>query len=68
MSVAIVTGADSGIGKATAVVLARGGFDVGITWFEDEEGAESTLHEVRGHGRRAEAVELELSPHPERGA
>ena len=39
MPVAIVTGSDSGIGKATAVALARAGHDVGITWHEDEDGA-----------------------------
>lgn len=37
--VAIVTASDSGIGKATAVALARDGFDVGITWHSDESGA-----------------------------
>jgi len=36
---AIVTGSDSGIGKAIAIALARDGFDVGITWHEDEAGA-----------------------------
>ncbi len=36
---AIVTAADSGIGKATAVSLADQGLDVGITWHTDEEGA-----------------------------
>jgi NAD(P)-dependent dehydrogenase (short-subunit alcohol dehydrogenase family) len=33
---AIVTGSDSGIGKATAVALARAGCDVGITYRSDE--------------------------------
>ena len=65
MPVAIITGADSGIGKATAVALARDGFDVGITWFEDDDGAERTLTEVRSHGRRAAARELDLSALPE---
>ena len=36
MPSAIVTGSDSGIGKATAVVLAGDGFDVGITCRSDD--------------------------------
>lgn len=61
MSVAIVTGADSGIGRATAAALAAAGFDVGITYERDQEGAAVTAAEVRGHGRRAEISRLELS-------
>lgn len=49
---AVVT-PDSGIGRATAVALARDGLDVGITWHTDEEGAQATAEEVRGHDRRA---------------
>ena len=58
---AIVTASDSGIGKATAVALARDGFDVGITWHEDEGGAHETAEEVRSHGRRAAVRRLDLS-------
>jgi NAD(P)-dependent dehydrogenase (short-subunit alcohol dehydrogenase family) len=61
MSVAIVTGADSGIGKATAVLLAERGFDIGITWRSDDEGARGTASEVEGFGRRAEVRQLDLS-------
>ena len=64
MPVAIVTGSDSGIGKATAVALAREGFDVGITWHEDEEGAEGTAGEARALGRRAEVRRLDLAQLP----
>ena len=44
---AIVTGSDSGIGRATAVALAAAGMDVGITWHQDEAGAERTAQEGR---------------------
>lgn len=61
MGAAIVTGSDSGIGKATAVALAERGHDVGITWHEDEAGARDTAREVEAHGRRAELRRLDLS-------
>jgi NAD(P)-dependent dehydrogenase (short-subunit alcohol dehydrogenase family) len=63
--VAIVTGSDSGIGKATAVELARAGYDVGITWHEDEEGAESTAAEVRQLNRRPVVRRLDLTKLPD---
>jgi NAD(P)-dependent dehydrogenase (short-subunit alcohol dehydrogenase family) len=49
--VAVITGADSGIGRATAVALAMDGFDVGVTFHCDEDGARGTAEEVRAHGR-----------------
>ncbi|WNG35451.1 SDR family oxidoreductase [Archangium violaceum] len=65
--VAIVTGSDSGIGKASAVALAEAGFDVGITWHEDQKGAEDTAAQVRAKGRRAEVRRLDLNQLPEAG-
>jgi NAD(P)-dependent dehydrogenase (short-subunit alcohol dehydrogenase family) len=62
--IAIVTGSDSGIGKATAVELARAGYDVGITWHEDEDGAEAAAAEVRTLNRRAEVRRLDLTKLP----
>jgi NAD(P)-dependent dehydrogenase (short-subunit alcohol dehydrogenase family) len=61
---AIVTGADSGIGRAAAVALAADGFDVGITWHTDEAGAEETAAEVREHGARAVVARLDAADIP----
>jgi NAD(P)-dependent dehydrogenase (short-subunit alcohol dehydrogenase family) len=58
---AIVTGSESGIGRATAVALADRGIDVGITWHEREEGARRTAAEVEEKGARAEVRRLELT-------
>lgn len=62
---AIVTGSDSGIGEAVAVALARGGFDVGVTWHTDERGAQATAAAVREIGRRAEVHQLDLAQLPQ---
>jgi NAD(P)-dependent dehydrogenase (short-subunit alcohol dehydrogenase family) len=63
--VAIVTGSESGIGRATAVALAERGFDLGITWYRDEEMAVGTADEVRALGRRAEVRHVDLTRLPE---
>jgi NAD(P)-dependent dehydrogenase (short-subunit alcohol dehydrogenase family) len=49
---AIVTGSDSGIGQATAKLLATEGFDVGLTSHHDVEGVQATAEEVRSRGQR----------------
>lgn len=58
---AIVTGASSGIGKATAIALADAGYDVGITWHEDEPGRDGTVEEVRATGRSVAVRHLDLA-------
>ncbi|KUJ68267.1 hypothetical protein ACZ90_20305 [Streptomyces albus subsp. albus] len=64
-TVAVVTGADSGIGRATAVALARQGRHLGITWHRDRPGAERTAEEVRALGRRCELEQMDLTRLPE---
>ena len=49
---AVITGADSGIGRAVAIAFAREGADVLISYLNETEDAEETAHWVRQAGRR----------------
>ena len=50
---AVITGADSGIGRAVAIAYAREGADVLISYLDEHEDAEETLRWVEAAGRRA---------------
>lgn len=54
---ALVTGAQQGIGRATAIALAKAGANVAINWLDDEAAAERVAGEVCGLGRRAVLVQ-----------
>jgi len=54
--VAIVTGGDSGIGRAVAVLFAREGADVVISHLEEEEDAMATAEMVEDEGARAVTI------------
>jgi NAD(P)-dependent dehydrogenase (short-subunit alcohol dehydrogenase family) len=58
---AIVTGADSGIGKATAELLAVEGYDVAITYHSDKEGAEDTRAGIEERGQRCFVAQQDLA-------
>jgi NAD(P)-dependent dehydrogenase (short-subunit alcohol dehydrogenase family) len=64
MPVAIVTGGNSGIGRACAVALAARGFDLGIVWHSEEERAQDTVGECESQGVRAVARHADLERVP----
>lgn len=51
--VALITGADSGIGRAVAVLFAREGADIAIAYLSEHDDAEVTRKAVENEGRRA---------------
>jgi NAD(P)-dependent dehydrogenase (short-subunit alcohol dehydrogenase family) len=54
---ALVTGAQQGIGRATAVALARAGADVAVNWLDDREKAEAVAADIVALGRKAVLVQ-----------
>lgn len=51
--VALITGGDSGIGRAVAIAMAREGADVAIVYLEEHKDAEETVRLVEDEGREA---------------
>lgn len=58
---ALVTGAGSGIGRATAIALGRAGADVVVNYVVGEDEAEKVAAEIRGFGVRAYAHRADVS-------
>ena len=60
--VALVTGAASGIGAATAEMFARAGADVACAWFKgDPHDVAATVKAIETHGRSAIAIEGDVA-------
>jgi NAD(P)-dependent dehydrogenase (short-subunit alcohol dehydrogenase family) len=54
--VAVISGGDSGIGRATAIALAAEGADIAILYLNETRDAEETVKTVQDQGRRAIAI------------
>jgi NAD(P)-dependent dehydrogenase (short-subunit alcohol dehydrogenase family) len=54
--VALITGGDSGIGRAVAVLFAREGADVAILYLKSDDDAEETCRLIEAEGRRGIAI------------
>lgn len=59
--IALVTGGSRGLGRNTALQLARSGADVIVTWHTREEGAAETCAEVEQLGRKAARLKLDAA-------
>jgi glucose 1-dehydrogenase len=59
--VALITGSDSGIGKATAIEFAKEGATVVICYHTDREGGEEALREVEKHNGKGIVLEVDIS-------
>src|SRR3954447_233134 len=59
--VALITGADSGIGRAAAIAYAREGADVAVSYLSEDSDAKDTARYVEEAGRRALLVRGDVS-------
>jgi glucose 1-dehydrogenase len=58
---ALVTGANSGIGKGVALALGKAGADVVVNYVANPEQAEEVVAEIRNEGRQAIAIKADVS-------
>ncbi len=59
--VALITGASSGIGRATAELFAREGARVGVNYLKNQKGAEEAVEVIRTAGGEAIAVRADVT-------
>ena len=59
--IALITGGSRGLGRNTAVHLARSGVDVVLTYHSNKAEADAAVDEIRALGRKAAALQLDTS-------
>ena len=59
--VSLVTGASRGIGRAIAIALGAAGVDVAVNYRTQESAAQESCERVRAYGRRAVAIQADVS-------
>ncbi len=59
--VALITGADSGIGRAVAVGFAKEGADIAIVYLEEHEDADATRAAIESEGRRCLLIPCDIA-------
>jgi 3-oxoacyl-[acyl-carrier protein] reductase len=57
----LVTGANRGIGRATALRLARDGFDIVVHYRSREQEAEAVAEDIRALGREARLLRFDVA-------
>lgn len=59
--VALITGGDSGIGKAVALLFAQEGADIAIAYYNEHEDAEDTKNKIEQYGRQCLLIAGDVS-------
>ena len=58
--VILITGADSGIGRAIALEVARQGANVGVNYHRNQDAANQVVSEIKQQGRQAIALQADV--------